>query len=182
MQWNGDNQKYIILYMSHFAIDWMFKCDYFPPHFLSFIYDLVRAAMHVNGFFFLYSYGLICKTTECVCLISSVFCLHFFYSFTFCPFNIDFILYRSFLKIFFSSHSFHLSSRFDESSVTRNITQKLELCIFFVDIHIFFFDHLFFHFPHFVSFLLMLNVLFFSIITIFVSFHFIIMCSWSVYL
>lgn len=31
-----DNRKkklYIILYMSHFAIDWMFKCDYFPCHF-----------------------------------------------------------------------------------------------------------------------------------------------------
>lgn len=53
-KWNAcaqcDNQKYIILYMSHFAIDWMFKCDYFPSHFVVFMYDLVRAVMHMSGF------------------------------------------------------------------------------------------------------------------------------------
>ena len=66
----------------------MFKCDYFPPHFLStsfFIYDLVRAVMHVNGFFVCVCvYAL--DPTYWVCLYSGdiyaalfmFFFLHFF--------------------------------------------------------------------------------------------------------
>lgn len=61
-------RKYIISYMSHISqIDWMFKCDYFSCHFVSFVvlllvlasvaawieHSLIRAVMNANERFLL---------------------------------------------------------------------------------------------------------------------------------
>lgn len=102
-----DNQKKnIILYMSHFAIDWMFKCDYFPPHFLFFIYDLVRAAMHVNGFWCVRNTWGVCEYMAHIYCTVVCILFHFYLPRTSSSLHFQFVYFLSF---FFFIHFFLLS-------------------------------------------------------------------------